>query len=218
MPLTIATDITNQRFGKLIAIGRDMTVQSLRAHWICRCDCGQTVTKMAKYLLCGDTRSCGCAQRAYRATGNIKHGGAHHGRMTREYRSWRDAKERCFNKSKRTYRLYGGRGITMCREWRTDFAAFLRHVGPCPSGGTLDRSDVNGHYEPGNVRWISQQQQCNNQRRNIRVMFNGCETTLADLARTVGVRYFSLYNRVCKMGDSVDHAVAHLRSLTSTKT
>jgi hypothetical protein len=41
----------------------------------------------------------------------------------------------------------------MAAEWLHDFAAFLAHVGPRSEGMSLDRIDVNGNYEPGNVRW-----------------------------------------------------------------
>jgi excisionase family DNA binding protein len=73
-----------------------------------------------------------------------------------EYRAWRHAKERCFNPNARGYARYGGRGITMCPEWRHDFAAFFAHIGPRPAKGLLlDRIDNDKNYEPGNVRWAT---------------------------------------------------------------
>lgn len=84
---------------------------------------------------------------------------------TPEYRAWADAKYRCFNPNAADYYKYGGRGITMCDEWRNDFDAFLEHIGPRPSAKhSLDRVDNERGYEPGNVRWATKSQQNINRR------------------------------------------------------
>jgi hypothetical protein len=167
MPLTTATDIAGRRFGKLVAIRRDMTVNSPRAFWLCKCDCGAEATKMAKYLLNGDTNSCGCAQREMRARGNPKagHGGATGGTLTRAYKAWRGMNERCYNPNKRNYRWYGGRGVEVCEQWRHSYPNFLADMGECPPDLTLDRIDANGHYEPGNTRWATWEVQYRDSRK-----------------------------------------------------
>lgn len=77
--------------------------------------------------------------------------------------------KRCENPKNHAYPRYGGRGITVCPEWRSDFAAFLRDVGPRPSPDlSLDRIDNNGNYEPGNVRWATAAQQAQNRRNSKR--------------------------------------------------
>ena len=55
----------------------------------------------------------------------------------------------------------------MCREWKESFDLFLRDMGECPEGMSLDRVDVNGNYEPGNCRWISMAEQARNTRANV---------------------------------------------------
>lgn len=170
---------------------------------------------MGKYLLCGDTRSCGCIQREYRAHGNPKHGGAMNGKLTKEYKSWRDAKERCFNSHKATFKHYGGRGISMCDKWHHDFGAFLADMGACPPGHSLDRINNDGNYEPGNCRWATQQQQTNNQRRNIRVTWQGQTHTLKEVAGLAGVDYFSLYAFYHKRSHPIEVAVRLAKPLSA---
>lgn len=81
------------------------------------------------------------------------------------YHLFMNAKYRCTKPTHTDYYLYGGRGI----EFRfNSFEEFLNEVGTRPDGYTLDRIDNNGHYEVGNVRWASAQQQ----RRNQRPKFN----------------------------------------------
>jgi hypothetical protein len=83
---------------------------------------------------------------------------------TPTYRSWVAMKTRCFNPARGDYHLYGGRGITVCKQWRQSFACFLADMGERPEGRTLDRLDPNGNYEPSNCRWATVEEQARNKR------------------------------------------------------
>lgn len=212
MVFTTAKDLTGSRFGKLVVVQRAEQQRGRRAHWLCQCDCGQLAVKNSKYLLCGDTTSCGCEQKAMRARGNMKHG-ATPAKRTREYHLWRSMKSRCYVKSSSGFRHYGARGVTVCQRWLESFPAFLEDMGRCPQGWTLDRIDANGNYEPSNCRWAAWETQYSNKRKVLRCTLNGVPMTLAQAARASGVRYDSLHHHVRMLGESADDAVRHLRQL-----
>lgn len=169
--------------------------------WKCRCECGVVKDVPARHLWV--TQSCGCL-RAEIGRANKTHGGS----KGKEYCSWSHAKKRCSNPSDGAYQNYGARGIFMVPEWRSDFAAFLRDMGPCPPDHELDRINNDGPYAPGNCRWATRQQQMNNTRRTRFLEYEGRRLSLADWAREKGMTYHTLYLRL-RAGHSVEHALSH---------
>lgn len=55
-----AEDLRGQRFGRLVAIERDYSLQGGKPKWFCQCDCGNITSARASSLKSGDTKSCGC--------------------------------------------------------------------------------------------------------------------------------------------------------------
>lgn len=181
----VAKDMTGFTFGRLKVLERAPREPRFGklAAWLCECECGNVVAVKGMSLRNGDTRSCGCLHRQKCRERRLKHDRSN----TREYRSWAAAKTRCYNPRQSHWPHYGGRGITMCAEWSADFRAFLRDMGPCPEGYSLDRIDVNGNYEPGNCRWASPIQQANNARHVPRISFRGESHSVSEWARILGI-------------------------------
>jgi hypothetical protein len=71
------------------------------------------------------------------------------------YASWRNLKNRVNNPNHNSYSRYGGRGIRYHPDFET-YPGFLAYMGPRPEGTSIDRIDPDGHYEPGNVRWLDE--------------------------------------------------------------
>lgn len=105
----------------------------------------------------------------------------------REYRIWTNMKTRCCNTNNRAYRWYGGRGIGICDEWRDDFDKFLKDMGRCPDGMTLERVDNSQGYCSQNCRWASYLEQNNNRRSNKTLELGGVTKTYAQWDRYFGL-------------------------------
>lgn len=193
-------DLTGARFGHLsvVAYGGQYGHDTL---WLCRCDCGNEKKIRSGVLRRGEANGCGCL----RSRSHLIHGRT----RTKEHVAWSNAKQRCFDPNVRNFGDYGGRGITMCPEWRDSFAAFLRDMGPCPDDCSLDRINNDGNYEPGNCRWATRQQQTRNRRNAITVMIDGMQVSLAEAAAARGLRYGTVTRRL-RLGWTTERALSAL--------
>lgn len=184
-------DLTGQKFGRLTVI-KDTGKKNndKRALWLCKCNCGNEVIISGKDLRNGNTQSCGCLQRDR----SRKHGEW----GTRLYRIWYDMKDRCFNKNSVNYKYYGGRGITICKEWKEKpflFFQWARNNG-YQDNLTIDRIDSNGNYEPSNCRWATMKEQSNNVRNNKRITYNNETHTMSEWAEILNIDYHLLQSRL----------------------
>lgn len=136
--------------------------------------------------------------------GKPKHG------MSRDplYKLWLNVKDRCRNPRNPYFHNYGGRGISLHPAWAESFPAFRMGVGERPSPAhSLDRIDNDGHYRPGNVRWVTKKQQARNQRKNHLLTHNGVTKPIAEWAEEIGLRPSTLHYRVTRGGMSDSEAV-----------
>jgi hypothetical protein len=141
-----------ERYGKLIVVEQTTKGKARPGSaWLCKCDCGKTIVAYASELKRGTIKACGCLR------------GVSHGKnYTKEHRAFLAAKRRCTNPNFKYYYNYGGRGI----EFKfVSFDDWFRELGLAPTPKhTVDRINVDGHYEIGNVRWATRKEQNNNVR------------------------------------------------------
>ena len=145
--------------------------------YVCKCFCGN-IKEVQSYKFNGNRiSSCGCLRGKAGTHGQTKHP---------LFARYRAMLARCSNPKSPSYNRYGARGIKVCAEWKQPmpegFDNFLRDMGDCPEGYTLERKDSNGDYNPINCIWATVLQQANNKRNNRIVELNGETKTLAQWA------------------------------------
>lgn len=128
-------------------------------------------------------------------------------RPTPEYNAWRNMRQRCTVPTHKLWHRYGGRGVTVCDRWLTSFENFLADMGPRPDGGSLDRIDNDGNYEPGNCRWATSHVQARNRGSNAVYEIDGVKKCLVDWAKHFGINQSTLRDRVVCCGIPIEEAV-----------
>lgn len=179
-------------YGFLTVIAEGPMRRNLR-HWICKCSCGNTTVPISgASLRSGGTISCGCAKKVF--CGARTHGMTGHPALA----SYKSAKSRCNSESNSDFAYYGGRGIQFLLP---SFAEFWEVMGKTWfKGATIDRIDVNGHYEFSNLRWATRKEQSLNTRNSVILTHNGIAKNLSLWAEELGVNSSSLRERIEKWG------------------
>ena len=172
--------------------------------WYCLCVCGSCVSVKSFDLRAGRTKSCGCKKAEIVATKKTTHGCT----GTQAYKAWLNMKRRCYDVNNNRYKNYGGRGISVSPRWITNFESFIAYIGEHPGKGySIDRINVDGNYEPGNVRWATTKEQGNNTTTTIYFDYLGCKKSLVALSNLSGLSPSTIKARIIVYGWSVDKAV-----------
>ena len=189
-------------FGRLTVVSRAPNGSHRQSRWNCICECGTPVTVSGTNLRAGTTMSCGC----WHHEKVTKHGCAGRRRGQRvaptpEYKAWYCIKGRCCTPTNIRYSEYGGRGICICRRYKTSFADFFADVGTKPTPQyTIDRINNDGHYScgqcseclenewPKNIRWATKKEQGRNRRDNLILTLNDKSQPASAWAEELGCR------------------------------
>ena len=194
-----------ERYGRLTIIREVEPAGSSHKRvrrFLCRCDCGNEIICRLPNLKSGTTKSCGC----YRKFVSSNRRDCHHLQNTRIYRIWCGMKRRCYNKHNEHFDRYGGRGIIVCDEWKTDFMNFYDWA---MSNGyddklSIDRINNEGNYEPSNCRWANQKQQIVNSTAAIKCSLGGNIVSLSDIADILGVSFKRIRRIVYMLNNGYD--------------
>lgn len=201
--MKIKHNLVGEKFNQLTVIKLDIdkTEEKQRSYWICNCDCGNIKSVRGDSLIDGSVKSCGCLKREQDkinlgTSTHMLHG-------TRPYNIWIRMKDRCYNTNAEKYKVYGGRGIIVCDEWRNDFINFYNWAinNGYSDKLSIDRIDVNGNYEPSNCRWATSIEQGRNKQNTLYYTIKGVTKPFREWCEIYKVNYKVAHNRLKKYGE-----------------
>lgn len=156
-PRHVFDDITGRKFSRWTVLGQSTE----KNKWSCRCECGTERNVLRGNLTNSLSKSCGCLQ-----VDTAKAANKYDAKNNPIYHAWAGMKDRCLNPKSASWKWYGARGINVCQRWQESFANFAEDMQVTWKPGlSLDRIDVDGHYEPQNCRWADRITQAKNRRK-----------------------------------------------------
>lgn len=185
-------DLTGKRFGRLVAVRESGRSKCGAVMWECQCDCGNKTIIKGSDLRAGTVVSCRCYSRDLFIKNITTHGFWHHP----IFNVWRNMIARCYIPEHDGYEHYGGRGISVCREWQgspKEFIAWAEKNG-WKKGLQIDRFNNEGNYSPSNCRFATPSE-------------NALNTRLLQVRNTSGFRGVSWHKRLGKY-----RAMVHLEN------
>jgi len=178
-------DITGQRSGRIEAV-RFSHKQGKNAMWLCKCDCGEEYITRGSKITTKAIKSCGCIAKEKQ-----------HGMCgTRTYNVWENMIDRTTNANNKSYNNYGGRGITVCEEWK-NFRNFYADMGELTDGLDIDRIDNDKGYSKDNCRLITRSENLENTRRSKWWYIDGVRYESSTKAAEALGKDVSAINRMC---------------------
>lgn len=180
------------------------------AQWNCLCKkCNSNIffIKTSDWIRNYSHIGCGCESHDIRVKANGKR--THGMTKTPIYKKWLGMKTRCDNSNEKSYKNYGGRGISYCDEW-ANFENFYNWAinNGYLDGLSLERINVNGNYCPENCKWITMTDQQQNKRNTIKIEYEGKQWSLRNLCNHLNLNYKSVTSRIYQQGFTPLEAVA----------
>lgn len=171
-----------------------------------KCSCGKIRFIRLHTVFRGDSQSCGCLQKEVVSKSSKKYSvvnvvirQAYHSMMAR-----------CYNPKTENFYLYGGRGVSVCNEWRGDYESFLQWSlsNGWHKGLQLDK-DIKGNgklYSPNDCLWVTPKENANSRRNCVKHLYEGQYLTLSQICRKEGLKLATIHTRI-NNGISLDEAI-----------
>jgi hypothetical protein len=179
---------------KPIQIGIAMKTVKKRSNMVAvfQCKCGKTFLCQVAGVKYGATKSCGCVRKSVAAERSRTHGKS----KSKIYHVWHNMMRRCHDRTNKRFKDWGGRGITVAKEWHS-FEAFYLAVGDVPfDGAQIDRIENAKGYEPGNIKWSTHTENNRNTRRTRWVMLRGEKMAVSEAAQKIGISRHELRHQL----------------------
>lgn len=161
---SLSPDMVGKQYGWVKIISTAIQRRGVFIHWDVQCTgCGTRKWINKANLTSGKTSGCqACSQpkdKVYETLG----------------RRYDAIYARCRNPKHKLFKGYGGRGIELRFASRREFCTWVRTNLPHPTyqGVELDRTNNDGHYEPGNLRLATRLMQVCNRRNTVKVSWGG---------------------------------------------
>lgn len=163
-----------------------------------RCKCGNKFIAQIYKVKTGETKSCGCIFKKCIQDSNSTHGLT----STPLYRIWKSIKSRCYNTHNKAFNNYGGRGVSVCEQWRNDFLSFYTWAisNGYEKGLQIDK-DIKGDgllYSPETCTIVTAKVNANNKRSNVYIEYNNESKTISQWADKVGIPMKILHQRLTR--------------------
>lgn len=185
------TNLVGLKFNKLkvLELQKDKHRGVSRILYRCICDCGRE--RMCLPYNLKNNIVTGCVFCSNIAGGMSRRDSKEYSLYSR----WRNIKRRCYDKTIKSYKDYGGRGISISKEWLNFKNFYNDMIKGFDKNLSLNRIDNNGDYSKENCRWVTQKIQNKNQRTNILVKYNDNIYVLKDFAKIINEKYSTVYSR-----------------------
>lgn len=171
----------------------DKIIENNKTVWLCKCDCGN-YTKVSGGNLRGNrVNSCGCIKSKLMQNKMTTHGLSNH----KLFKVHEEMLRRCYNSNHKEFHRYGGRGITVCEEWK-DFLTFYNWAiqNGYQDGLTIERINNNGNYCPENCIWSDRLTQANNTVNTRYIEYQNKFYTITKLSKLLGIKRGTICSRI----------------------
>jgi len=157
----------------------------------CLCHCGNKTTVIVDAVIRGGTKSCGCIRKG---KPNYKRRSPYPLHLRKV---WQAIIDRCYNPNDTGYKIYGGRGVEVCDEWRNDMKSFCEWAlkNGWKKGLQIDKDKIGDGllYSPETCCILTRTENCNNRRDNKKYLFDGEMITIPEISRRTGLKEKRLY-------------------------